>query len=75
VTQYELEEMMQTHDWYYMMSDDYVVFKVGDRNLNKIVVNLKNTSPHRALALWEKYSQGQDINVHKTIKNMLLERC
>jgi len=32
----QLEELLQTHDWYYMMSDDNYWYKKGRRQYEKI---------------------------------------
>lgn len=41
MTEKEFEQLLQGHDWYYMMSDDFRVWERGQKNLDKIHAILK----------------------------------
>jgi len=52
------EEMLQSHDWYYMMSEDPSVEKEGKANweqIKKMAIQLKDTPG--AKELWDKYAK------------------
>lgn len=36
MTEKEFEQILEGHDWYYMMSDDFRIWEKGLKNLNRI---------------------------------------
>ena len=60
------EEMLQSHDWYYMMSEDPSVEKEGKANweqIKKMAIQLKDTPG--AKELWDKYAKDMPYSNKK----------
>ena len=57
----QLEELLQTHDWYYMMSDDNRYYKQGRKSFEaiwKLMDELKNNGYfNEAENLYDKYNK------------------
>ena len=61
ITLQQLEELLQTHDWYYMMSDDNRYYKQGRKSFEaiwKLMDELKNNGYFtEAENLYDKYNK------------------
>jgi hypothetical protein len=60
------EEMLKSHDWYYMMSDDPSVEKEGKANweqIKKMAIKLGGTP--EAKELWDKYAKDMPYSNKK----------
>ena len=55
----KLEKALQTHDWYYMMSDDHRYYTRGSeeaRNIHNLITKLKEAGQgEEAEALYKSY--------------------
>jgi len=54
------EDMLKKHDWYYMMSDDPHVYRIGSHSYNSIK-QLSNSS-EKHLELFNQYQNKHLIN-------------
>jgi len=62
----DFEEMLKSHDWYYMMSDDLSVEKEGKANweqIKEMAIELGGTP--EAKELWGKYSKDMPYSNKK----------
>lgn len=61
----KLEKALQTHDWYYMMSDDHRYYKRGSeeaRNIHNLITKLKEAGQgEEAEALYKSYHQKNRV--------------
>ncbi len=55
ITLREFYELLEKHDWYYMYSDEYRVWKKGEEEASTIQQIVKQSEEHRKLL--EEYSK------------------